>query len=134
MTRRPWTPADDDRVRTLPPVQAAAATGRTLAAVYRRRCRLGLSAPKGDRAWTPAEDRLVRTLPPHAASAATGRSVSAVYARRVALGLTAPRPPWTPAEDRLILSGKPREVRAALPHRSIEAIYRRRAQFRRSDG
>ena len=134
MTHRPWTRADDDRVRTLPPVEAAAATGRTLAAVYRRRCRLGLSAPKGERAWSPTEDQVVRTLPPQAASAATGRSVSAVYARRVALGVTAPRPPWTPAEDRLVRGGKPREVRADLPHRSIEAIYRRRAQLRRSGG
>lgn len=91
MPYRPWAPADDRLIRTLPPARAVSATHRTLAAVYRRRCRLGLSTPK---------DRNV----------------------------------WTPAEDRLVLSGKPREVRAALPHRTMNAIYHRRAQLRKSDG
>ena len=39
-------------------------------------------------------------------------------------------PHWTPAEDRLVLSAKPREVRAALPLRSLKSIYRRRAELR----
>ena len=128
-TRR-WSPAEDDLVRTLSPDQVAAATKRTLGAVYRRRGRLGLSTPKARRTWTPIEDRLVRTLSPEAASAALGRSLHAVYGRRSGLGLAGTRRRWTPAEDRLVLSGKPRLVRATLPHRSLESIYRRRMELR----
>ena len=39
----PWTAAEDRLVRTLPPAQAAARTGRTMDAVYRRRHHLGLT-------------------------------------------------------------------------------------------
>ena len=35
--RRPWTAEEDELVRRLPPADAAAKTGRTLNAVYRRR-------------------------------------------------------------------------------------------------
>jgi hypothetical protein len=41
--RVPWTPAEDELVRTLPPAEAAERTGRTLAAVYRRRFALGVA-------------------------------------------------------------------------------------------
>ncbi len=40
---RPWTPAEDRLVRTLPPAEAAARTGRTLRAVYQRRRTLGIA-------------------------------------------------------------------------------------------
>ena len=40
----PWTAAEDRLVRTLPPAQAAARTGRTMHAVYGRRQELGLTA------------------------------------------------------------------------------------------
>jgi hypothetical protein len=43
--RFPWTPAEDALVRTLPPVEAAARTGRTLWAVYQRRHQLGVGRP-----------------------------------------------------------------------------------------
>ena len=128
-TRR-WSPAEDDLVRNLPPDQVAAATNRTLGAVYRRRCRLGLTASRSLRAWTQAEDEKVRSLSPEEASVATGRSLQAVYRRRRILGLAEERLPWTPADDRAVLSGKPREVRAALPLRSLESIYRRRMTLR----
>jgi len=39
----PWTAAEDRLVRTLPPAQAAARTGRTMHAVYTRRHFLGLT-------------------------------------------------------------------------------------------
>jgi hypothetical protein len=40
-----WTPAEDEWVRTLPPREAAARTGRTLLAVYHRRRVLGVGLP-----------------------------------------------------------------------------------------
>jgi hypothetical protein len=39
----PWTAVEDHLVRTLPPAQAAARTGRTMHAVYGRRHHLGLT-------------------------------------------------------------------------------------------
>jgi hypothetical protein len=38
-----WTAEEDEAVRTLPPAEAAARTGRTLWSVYWRRCVLGVS-------------------------------------------------------------------------------------------
>jgi hypothetical protein len=40
-----WTPAEDERVRTLPPAEAAERTGRTLRAVLTRRHLLGVRRP-----------------------------------------------------------------------------------------
>ena len=40
---RPWTPGEDELLRTLPPKEVAERTGRTLTAVYLRRHALGLS-------------------------------------------------------------------------------------------
>jgi hypothetical protein len=39
---RPWTPREDELLRTLPPAEAARRTGRTLLAVYVRCHELGL--------------------------------------------------------------------------------------------
>jgi hypothetical protein len=39
---RPWTPEEDELVRTLPPDEAAERTGRTLIAVWSHRRVLGL--------------------------------------------------------------------------------------------
>jgi hypothetical protein len=39
---RPWTDAEDELLRTLPPAEVARRTGRTLTAVYGRRAVLGL--------------------------------------------------------------------------------------------
>ena len=39
---RPWTPEEDELVRTLPPSEAAARTGRSVRGVWDRRRRLGL--------------------------------------------------------------------------------------------
>jgi hypothetical protein len=39
---RPWTPEEDEAVRTLRPAEAVAATGRTMYAIISRRRRLGL--------------------------------------------------------------------------------------------
>jgi hypothetical protein len=39
---KPWTPEEEELVRNLPPKQAAGRTGRSLAAVYHRRRRLGM--------------------------------------------------------------------------------------------
>jgi hypothetical protein len=41
--RRPWTPEEDRLLRALPPKDVARRTGRTLAAVYRRRRGLGIA-------------------------------------------------------------------------------------------
>jgi hypothetical protein len=46
---RPWSPEEDALVRTLRPVEAAAKTGRTLAAVYARRAVLGVPDGRADR-------------------------------------------------------------------------------------
>jgi hypothetical protein len=46
--REPWTAAEDALVSSLPPAEAARQTGRTLKAVYARRCKLvrdSLDAP-----------------------------------------------------------------------------------------
>jgi hypothetical protein len=43
--RVPWTPAEDELARALPPAEAAARTGRTLPAVYQRRYQLGVGLP-----------------------------------------------------------------------------------------
>jgi hypothetical protein len=40
-----WKPSQDRLVRTLPPAVAARRTGRTLRAVYHRRCELGIAKP-----------------------------------------------------------------------------------------
>lgn len=125
---RPWTPAEDALVRTLPAAAAARAAGRPLAAVYHRRCRLGVAAAQ--RPWTPAEDARVRALPPAAAARAVGRTVSAVYSRRHALGLDAGGRRWTTAEDRLVLARPARAAHAVLPHRTLRAIYCRRDVLR----
>ena len=45
----PWTPAEDELVRTLPPAEAAERTGRTLPAVYQRRHDLGVGLPPSQR-------------------------------------------------------------------------------------
>jgi hypothetical protein len=39
----PWTPEEDESVRTLPPAEVAWRTGRTLLAVYQRRRVLGIT-------------------------------------------------------------------------------------------
>jgi hypothetical protein len=39
----PWTPNEDELVRTLAPDEAARKTGRSLLAVYKRRFRLGVT-------------------------------------------------------------------------------------------
>jgi hypothetical protein len=41
----PWTPAEDELVRALPPAEAAGRAGRTLPAVYYRRHQLGVGRP-----------------------------------------------------------------------------------------
>jgi hypothetical protein len=41
-TKVSWTPEEDEALRTLPPAEVAAKTGRSLAAVYTRRWELGL--------------------------------------------------------------------------------------------
>jgi hypothetical protein len=87
---RPWTPEEDDLVRTLPPQEVAQQTGHTLAAVYKRRHRIGAVTARDDQAprrWTLQEDQLVRTLPVQEAARRTGRSLTAVYIRRHQLGL-----------------------------------------------
>ena len=43
--RPPWTPAEDELVRTLLPAEAAERTGHTLRAVYQRRYQLGVRRP-----------------------------------------------------------------------------------------
>jgi hypothetical protein len=43
--RVPWTPAEDELVRALPPAAAAARAGRSLPAVYQRRRYLGVGRP-----------------------------------------------------------------------------------------
>jgi hypothetical protein len=85
MRGRPWTPADDRLVLTLPPADAARRLHRTLAAVYTRRATLRPGHVR--RPWTPAEDRLVMRMPPPVASRYIGRSEWAIRQRRRKLGL-----------------------------------------------
>jgi hypothetical protein len=89
MRSRPWTPADDHLVLTLPPSEAARQTGRTLAAVYIHRCKLKAADLK--RPWSPAEDRLLMRLPPAMAQLYIKRTPMAMTQRRRALGLVKDR-------------------------------------------
>ena len=85
MPGRPWTEADDQLARTLPPAEVARRTGRTLSAVYHRRRLLNPADLK--RPWTPAEDRLLMRLPPAVAAKYLRRSAQAIDVRRWRLGL-----------------------------------------------
>jgi hypothetical protein len=40
---RPWTPQEDELLQSLPPGEVARRTGRTMRAVYRRRCLLSIT-------------------------------------------------------------------------------------------
>jgi hypothetical protein len=53
----PWTPEEDELVRTLPPVEVAERTGRSLAAVYDRRRVLRLPDGRAER-WQRDERRV----------------------------------------------------------------------------
>jgi hypothetical protein len=86
MPARPWTAAEDELVRTVPPPEAARRTGRTVSAIYHRRLKLGVAAPTPP--WTPAEDRLVMRLPPHVAVQYLRRSLRSIHNRRRRLGLS----------------------------------------------
>jgi hypothetical protein len=81
---QPWTPPEEELVRTLPPVQAAQRTGRSLRAVYARRHVLGIGSA---RHWTLEKDQLVRALPPAEVARRTGHTLAAVYERRHLLGI-----------------------------------------------
>jgi hypothetical protein len=87
---QPWTPEEDELVRTLPPAMAAARMGRGLLAVYQRRHTLGAITIRGGpvpRDWTSEEDEMVRTLPAREVAQRTGRSLTAIYVRRHQLGV-----------------------------------------------
>src|SRR5262245_6290733 len=49
----PWTAAEDELVRTLPPAAVARRTGRTLQAVYARRTKLGVAQGRGSNGSRP---------------------------------------------------------------------------------
>jgi hypothetical protein len=85
ITRRRWTAAEDELVRTLLPDEAAARTGRTVAAVHQRRWLL--SVADEHRSWTEAEDRLLAKLPTEQAARYLRRSPMAMKLRRRKLGL-----------------------------------------------
>jgi len=55
---RPWTAEEDALLRALPAKEVAARTGRTLGAVYDRRCILGM--PDGRRRGARAEEKTQR--------------------------------------------------------------------------
>jgi hypothetical protein len=82
---RPWSPADDQLVLTLPPAEAARRLGRSLPAVYIRRAKL--RPGNGRRPWTPAEDRLLMRLPADVAVRYLKRPRAAIDQRRRKLGL-----------------------------------------------
>jgi hypothetical protein len=66
---QPWTAAEDDLVRTLPPAEVAQRTGRTLAAVYTRRRNLHVKRSNAER-----DGEIV-------AQRAAGRKLAAIAAR-----------------------------------------------------
>jgi hypothetical protein len=82
----PWTEEEDVLLDRLGPVEAAAETGRTLAAVYLRRRRLrrarGEPARPPERPWTPEELTRLGTAPDAELAAELGRSESAVRTKR----------------------------------------------------
>ena len=84
-TPRPWTPAEDEIVRTLPPREAARRLGRTVPAVCTRRCKLGIAPDL--RRWTPAEDALIAKMPLEQAARYLHRSPESIRQRLIKLGL-----------------------------------------------
>jgi len=83
-TGRPWTAAEDESIRTLPPDVAARKVGRTVRAVHQRR--YTLAATDSRRRWTAAEDRLLAKLPPAVAAKYLHRTPDSLRARRRKLG------------------------------------------------
>lgn len=116
---RPWTPADDARLRELraagvPWSDVAAALGRTYAASVARGTLLGVCAKRNPR-WTGAEDfellsLLERHRPFPAIARLLGRTVVAVRARASELGAKARTANGQPVADVARLLGVGREV------------------------
>jgi hypothetical protein len=88
-----WAPEEVALLGTLSDVEVARRTGRSRAAVMKKRSKLGRApvtesgAPYAKRFWTAAEDKAVLRLSPPEAARKTGRSLGAVYHRRAQLRL-----------------------------------------------
>jgi hypothetical protein len=82
-----WTAEEKALLGTLPDIEVAERTGRSVEAVRHQRERLGIvnpgvRVPRHPRPWTHEEDRMARRLPPAETARHTGRSLTAVYDRR----------------------------------------------------
>jgi hypothetical protein len=77
-----WTPEDIALLGTVPDEEVARRTGRTAAAVRRKRWELAIPGPASNR-WTAAEVALLATLPDREVAEKAGRSVQAVVLKRI---------------------------------------------------
>jgi hypothetical protein len=100
--RKPWLEADDEKVRTLAPEEAAKATGRTIAAVHQRRYLLGVSKPTPMRPWTKRDRDIAKSMAPALAAKKIRRSVDSIKTCRHNMGVATLVAKWTPKEDRIL--------------------------------
>jgi hypothetical protein len=156
--RRPWTGAEEKRLRELYPRGDAATMleafpGRTTCALYARACKIGLGVAGGRggarrkrrHAWTPHEDEALRRAYAEGRGAVrrlcASLAVSYPTAQRRAgvLGIDVPRlrpADWADQEDAILREsahlGVPalrRRLASAGFPRTAPAIYRRRAEL-----
>jgi hypothetical protein len=86
-----WTPEEVTMLGAMPDAEVARLTGRSPAAVMKKRSQLGRDPimasgiPYSKRYWTVAEDRAVLQLSPQEAARKLGRSLGAVRHRRALL-------------------------------------------------
>jgi hypothetical protein len=81
-----WTPQDIALLGTAPDKEVARRTGRTAAAVRRKRWALAIPNPAGDR-WTAEGIALLGTLPDREVARMLGRSLQSVTLKRIKLGI-----------------------------------------------
>ena len=79
-----WTPEDIALLGTVPDVEVARRTGRTLEAVRQKREELGIRNPAGNR-WLAEEIALLGALPDREVARRLGRSLQSVTQKRIKL-------------------------------------------------
>jgi hypothetical protein len=79
-----WTPEDIALLGTVPDVEVARRTGRTLEAVRQKREELGIRNPAGNR-WLAEEIALLGALPDREVARRLGRPLQSVTQKRIKL-------------------------------------------------
>ena len=78
-----WTPEEEALVGAIPDQELALRLNRSLVAVVKKRCKLGIRRPHPRfRPWTKEEDALLGTMPDRNLARQLGRTFEAVKVRR----------------------------------------------------